>query len=266
MFLVNSLLKIIVILFIIFWKDNLLFSQVGCLNIISPDSGLIVSLNDSIIGTTPLNFIKVDSGSHKLSISNPQKGMWKYDDWEQQIQIYIGDTINIKPTFKQNFIIRSNPFDAQVFINDRYYGNTPLYLDFFPSNEILKIKKECYKPYSINLVHITSSSLNITLEPNEALHRTFQNEQFKKERRLQRNKKLTYSFLAFTVCSGLATAYFKNQAELKYNQYLTAGNLKDMNRYYNDTKKLDKISAISFTLFEASFALSFYFLIKAAGD
>ena len=257
--------KVITAFFVV-WCNSLLFSQEGFLKIESPQAGLIITLNDSIIGKTPLALLKINCGTYRLSVLNPQKGIWKNDDWLQQIQIVAEDTTIVKPVLKQKLIIRSNPFDAQVLIDNKYIGNTPIYLDLPPSKErVLIIKKERYKPYLINLLNNTPSTLNITLEPITKLQKSFHKIQVKKEKKFHQNKKLTYTLMAFTICTGFATAYFKNQAELKYEQYLIAGNIEDMNRNYNDTKRLDKISSVSLGIFEVSFVLSFYFLIKTVG-
>lgn len=259
----ESYLEITIIFVVAILLNNLLFSQEGFLKIECRQSGLIVTLNDSIIGTTPTAILKIKSDTYQVSVLNPHRGIWKQNDWTQQIQILPGDTTVVNPIFVRQLIIRSKPFDAQVFIENQFVGNTPLYLDLpLSKNGMLLIKKECYKPLLVNPATIASSSLLVTLEPYNDLHRSLTLNKKLKEKKFNRNKKLTYSSLALTISSGFIAAYLKNQAELKYEQYLTAGNLQDMNRYYNDSKRLDKFSSISLGIFEASFLLSFYFLIK----
>ena len=256
----------LIILLILFCCNPLLFSQDGFLKIDCSEVGLTITVNDSIIGTTPSAIFKLNCGAYELSVANPQKGMWKHDDWLQQIQIYHEDTTVVKPIFQQALTIRSTPFNAQVLLDNQPIGNTPLYFNLPSSkNGILIIKKKFYKPYQVNLLDHNISTINVTLEANSKLAGLFHKIQYPKKTKFQRKKKLIYSLLAFSTCSGFVAAYLKNQAELRYDQYLTAGNLEDMNRYYNDTKRLDKISSISFGIFEVSFVLSFYLLIKTTG-
>ena len=253
----------IIIFLTIAYPNRPLFSQQGFLKIDSPEFGLIVTLNDSLAGTTPLELLKIDCGPYELKISNPKKGLWKNNDWLQQINIVANDTTTVKAVFNRTIIIRSTPYDAKILLDNKHIGNTPLYFELPSSNNrLLLIKKKYFEPYRIDLFKNPVSTINVSLKPIGNLPNHFHNIQFQKEKKLQRNKKLAYALMAVAICSGLATVYFKDKAELKYNQYLTAGNVKDMNRYYADTKKFDKIYSISLGVFEVSFVLSFYFLIK----
>ena len=56
---------------------------------------------------------------------------------------------------------------------------------------------------------------------------------------------------------------WKDQADEKYQQYLVAGSLSEMNKYYNEAKKYDRYTYISAGVLQGFFALSFYFLMKS---
>lgn len=248
---------------LLFWVVPALFCQTGFLKIDVEQTDLTVTLNDSLLGVTPLPILELKSGIYEFAISNPYKGLWKHDDWIQKIEIHPADTTVIKPTFKRSLILMTNPFDAQVFFNNQHLGNTPQYFDL-PDDKKgqLLILKESYKPFVINLDTVTASTLKIDLTRNIELQRSLAFNTINKEMKIQRHKKLTYSLMALTIASGFASVYLKNQAEKNYNQYLRAGNLKDMNRYYRNAKNFDKYSSVSLGVFEVSFAFSMYLLIK----
>ena len=145
-------------------------------------------------------------------------------------------------------------------------GDTPLYIDKLELNNIpLTIKKEHYKPLQINPTSIELSSIYVKLEPTIDLKKIDGIKINQKKRNVHRNKILTYSLLALTIGSGFTATYLKYQANLKYDLYLAAGNPQDMNRYFSESKKLDKYYSISLVLFEVSFGLSLYFLVKKVG-
>jgi len=238
-------------------------TQYGYLTVTTPHIGLEVAIDDSAVGNTPISLLKLKAGNHKVAVSNPQKGLWDYDDWTEQIQITDGDTVTVSPKFKSKLIIRSTPFDANVLLNNQYLGTTPLFMDL-PTDKtgLLEINKAHYQPYQIEVHDVTASTIDVKLEPIRDVHNSFQKMKLNRERTLKRNKTVMYSLMAVSVCSGFATAYFKNKAEEKYDLYLKAGTPGEMNRYYSDTQKLDNIYSVSFATFEVSFAFSIFYLIR----
>jgi len=83
------------------------------------------------------------------------------------------------------------------------------------------------------------------------------------QKRQSHYRKLTYGMWGLSVLTGLATVYFKDQADEKYRQYLVAGSLRDMNKLFNDSRRFDQYSNISLGAVQRCFMLSFYFLIKS---
>ena len=255
--------KLTLILIVCFpYFNTALFSQTGYLKIVSPDSGLIVAINDSIIAKTPVKPLKLMKESYRIVVSNPRKGLWHHNDWTTEVTIEPGDTLIVEPEFKKNVIIRTQPFDAGVYLNDQYLGTTPLYCEIDdPANSVLLIKKLNYESVTIETDTLKKTTINIELNPIDAqpplvLQGSSSNEI------ISSNKKWVYSLFAFTIASGFSAAYLKDRADKKYNQYLSAGSLRKMNKYYDDSKKLDMYSSISLGLFEVSFVVSLYYLIK----
>ncbi len=239
-----------------------LYSQTGFLKIVSPDTGLTISINDSVVAKTPSKPILLTIGRYRLVVSNPQKGLWRHNDWTKAITIKPADTLIIEPEFTKNFIIRTNPFDAGVYLNDQYIGATPLYCEIpDPANAVLLIKKLDYEFVTIKPDTLKSSTIVIDLTAMEDQPLLIlQSNQH--DNKVSSNKKLIYSVFAVTLASGFTAAYLKDMADKKYNQYLSAGSLSKMDKYYNDSKRLDMYSSVSLGLFEVSFVVSLYYLIK----
>lgn len=256
-------LKFILIIIIVFsWVNTTLLSQTGYIKIVSPDSGLIVTIDDSVFAKTPSEPFALEKGNHRIGVSNPRKGLWHYNDWTSEVTIEPGDTLIVAPEFKKNIIIRTNPFEAGVYLNDKYLGTTPLYHEVDdPANSVFLLKKLNHVSFIIETDTLTKSTINIELKPIEeqlplVVQGYLQNEV------ISGNKKVVYSLFALTIASGFSAAYLKDRADKKYSQYVSAGSLHKMNKYYDDSKKLDNYSSISLGLFEVSFVVSLYYLIK----
>ena len=237
---------------ILFFCHGIVFSRTGYLRVDCPVPGLKVMVNDSTVGITPLGIIQLKNGNYRLTVQNPRRGVWRNDDWQQQIKIAPNDTLAVTPRFPKHRILRSQPFSAQVFCNGDLLGTTPLLLDLSTINcQTLILKKDNYKPLHLRLNELTTSS--VTLQP---LH-----VKSAPEPEIRRQKILSYTLLALTISSGFASVYLKNQADQKYEQYLTAGDITTMNKYFNEARNYDKLSGIAFGMFEINFVLLFYSLM-----
>ena len=74
---------------------------------------------------------------------------------------------------------------------------------------------------------------------------------------------LALGFFGAAVLCGGATLHFKNQADEAFDKYQTANTPDLMNKYFDETRKYDTYSSISFGGFQVSLLASVYFLIKS---
>lgn len=240
----------------------------GFLKIESDSIGIEVRLNNKLLGYTPLPIISLLPGNYLISAVHPHPYLWGNFDWQDTIKILSNDTLIVQPKFKTFFFIRTNPFGAEVFLNNELQGNSPLSLLIYSKNNLqqLLIKKEGYKDYFINLNEISNNFLNVSLTKNNSLQSLKEFNEQKQRKLKNRYRKLAYSFWGLSIVSGLSTAYLKDQADEKYQQYLVAGSLSDMNKYYNESKRFDRYSYVSVGILQGCFALSFYFLMKSLNE
>ncbi len=64
------------------------------------------------------------------------------------------------------------------------------------------------------------------------------------------------------VVSGAVSAYYKLQANEAYDQYRRSLDQSSIQYYYDQTKKYDTYSTISFVIFQGSFGWMIYKLIR----
>ncbi len=221
------------------------------------------TVDDSLFRTPVTMPVVVDTGLHNICVFNPRRGTWQYNDWTTSVYIEPGDTVSVSPEFTRPLTIQSDPFDARVFLNDSLLGTTPLYINLPPSaSGNLIIEKQLYLPIQIALDSLNSGILKVELPRDNDAYLLFQKTFNKQRQTFNRRKITTYSLMALTLCTGVTTAYLKEKAEKKYEQYLHSSDIETMNRYFAETRRMDKYAGISLGIFEVSFTLSFYYLFK----
>jgi len=228
---------------------------------VGPHYNLVI--DDSATTIPNPAIIPVDSGWHDIKLLNPRRGIWNYNDFNIRLHVPPGDTISIAPTFSRPFSIHSDPFDADVLLNGQFIGTTPLHIEL-PDTVTgqLAIQKSRYLPVLLAVDSLAGGIINIQLPPDTEAQQLFEKMFTRKKRTQQQRKTITYSLMALTLCSGFTTAYLKDRAEQRYEQYMKAGDTENMDHLYRETQRLDRYAGISLGVFEVSFTLSFYFLIK----
>ena len=240
------------------------YEHKGYLKIETSRTGIEIHLDQERLGFTPLPVLELEPGNYELTALHPNRYVWGNLDWQQRIQITPDDTLIIKPDFSKILSLRSSPFGADVFVNSQFLGKTPLNLIVSNhENGIVKLKKEGFLDYSISLDEITTNFLNIALIEKKSDFNLITVDWNHQRDIKKRYRRLTYGLWGLSILTGLTTVYFKDQADQKYEQYLRAGSLQDMNKYFQDSKNYDKYANISAGVLQGCFLLSFYFLFKS---
>lgn len=256
------LLQLIALLLILF--PALLYGQeISYLKVETDSAGIAILCDGQMLGATPLPVLSLPAGTHQIVALNPKRFLWGNPDWSRQLNFAPAETLIITPKFQTQVFIRTEPFGADVYINDIWQGTTPLIMLLDEINEQqFMVKKDGYETQSLQFdpgrsnqvkLHLAKKSANAERNDSKAIQRTAQ----------VRYRRLTYGLWGMAILTGLAAVHFKDRADEKYQRYLQAGSLKDMNRYFNDTRRLDRYSNISLGAVQGCFVLSFYFLIKS---
>lgn len=255
--------RFLCVFFVIELTSNV-FSQTGYLHIDTAYEQLTVSLDDRIIGSSD-DVHEIPVGNYTLSITNPNRGYWMFDDYACPIEITARDTLTIHPVFTRTLSIRSMPHAAQVYFNGKLIGSTPLYYTLTDTTRgTFEVSKEAYHSRLIDLSDIQTGGIYLYLDPIFEIMREQQESLHREQREHVRKKRIAYAYAALAAASGISAAYFNHQSDLKYHAYRRTGDLEKMDRLYDQSIKYEKISKASLGIFQVSFALSFYQLIQIA--
>ena len=141
------------------------------------------------------------------------------------------------------FLLNSSPQDAQVYFNDSLVGKTPLFIKTNFRN--LTLRKSGYDDLEISSEEIRTGKI------------FFMNYQVPEEEKNFFEKDIFKILTAGIVILGATTAYFKLEADKKYDEYQFTGD----SELLDDIRKYDRISAITFTALQINFGLLLYFFL-----
>jgi len=199
---------------------------------------------DDIFITDGNNFItELDSGIHTIHITDD---IWK---WNSKSII---DTLNIidyrdldlKYSFKDQILLDTDPQDVYVFKSDSLIGFTPLLLDQGRGEYILK--KNDYLTKNISFQEISSGE-----KPELQFVGQEKSENFY-------NTTLFKVLVGTALTLGATTAYYKLEADKKFDEYQITGN-PDL---LEQTDRYDVISGATFVALQINFGLILYLFLS----
>jgi hypothetical protein len=238
----------------------------------SKQSGMPVIVDGKDVGFTPLHHWSLPPGKHEIAVRRSQPESWLDFDWVETCSLAAGDTLYLVAKFQKGYSISSTPFGAEVYVNGVLQGTTPLVLRL-PGEETahVELRKTGYQSAPLHVGKpaegIAPTRLYaVTLKPETDLTMMPEVEKSSRRLHLSRNRRISLAAAGLSLASGVAAILLKDKADHFYEQYLTASLPENREMYYQRTKDYDRYSGIATAVFEASFAVSFYFFLKSTAE
>lgn len=213
------------------------------LKIYSDIDNVNIFINDSLAGGSKNFATEIEPGNYVVkALENSAK-------WDSKAFI---DTINVKDCseisltyfFRNEVLLDTDPRNAVVFREDSLIGFTPLLVN--PQFDMLLLQKTDYLSREI-----FPSDLN----PGNKIKLEF----IGKEKSESFYGSTLFKILAGTALAlGAATAYFKIEADNKFDEYKITGDPELLEQ----TDRLDIISAVTFVALQIDFGLIIYFFLS----
>ena len=245
-------------------------SQPAVISIEAPKLSLPVLIDGREVGFTPLRHWPLPPGKHEIAVKRASSESWLDFDWVESCSLDAGDTLQFVAKFFKGYSLNSTPFDAEVYMNGVLQGTTPLVIRL-PEGEVaqLEFRKAGYKALSLPIGKGSRDDLpetrfyHVTLAIEKELTLAREVEQSRRLFRMSRDRKISWAAAGVSLASGVAAILLKDKADRFYEKYLTTGAPAQRDRFYQRTKDYDRYSGIATTVFETSFAVSFYFFLKS---
>jgi hypothetical protein len=258
-----------------FFATTFVFAQpngsphLAFISIEAKQAGLPILIDGKEFGFTPLQNLPLPPGQHEIAVKGARPESWLDFDWVETCSLRAGDTLKFVARFQKGYSLNSTPFGAEVYANGVLQGTTPLVLRL-PEGEMadIEIRKTGYQSEQLQIGRVDEGvsemrlfALALQPEKNVATLREF--ELSRRRMHLSRNRRISLVAAGLSLASGVTAILLKDKADHFYAQYLTAGLPAKREMFYQRTQDYDRYSGIATAVFEASFAVSFYYFLKS---
>jgi len=213
------------------------------LTILSQPEQVQVRLDLVIIGTTPIHRLKISPGAHSIEALSPYDGLWNIANITKSFAVKSGSDTTIHIRFQRPVAINSIPYAARLIRNDLILGLTPLMIPFDDNRgkEFL-LEKEGYR--SFRFVLEKPKNYLFELQPIQPEIAVEERPSFTYSL-LHTRLKSKFIFLTGTVATHWLAFYFKNVADENYDKYARTADPRLMKKYWDETRKYDRLSDIT---------------------
>jgi hypothetical protein len=240
----NLLIKILFsFLLILLFKQSFAQDCKATLYINSDIDEINILINDDLAGETNNFQTEIELGNYIVTVTENSK-KWNAKSFSDTIKITDCNDITLNYFFKDEVLLDTDPQNVYVFRNDSLLGYTPLMVKSNFKSLILQ------KPDFL--------SREITFDD------FYSNDKIKLDFIGEKNDGSFYESTIFkvlvgtAVALGAATAYFKLEADNRFDEYKVTGD-PDL---LKQTDRLDVISGVSFVALQLNFGLIIYLFLS----
>jgi hypothetical protein len=221
------------------------------------DSAAVI-IDSNQVGFTPLTITSITPGLHLLKLIHPDPANWLTSNISDSIILHTGDTRTLRYAFDTRFVVASQPYGAEVLVNDSLVGTTPLVLrtTSMLDRGTLRIRKPEYEEALIEVNDQSRGFVPVTLKKKwgyDGGGSSMLNEITKKNSSFR-----LYLVGATAIVSGATAAFCKIKADDRYNAYQQTG----VPSLLSETNRLDTISAVALIATQLSLGLFTYFMLS----
>ncbi len=228
------------------------------LTIRSTPKGAKVMVDSAVVGTTPVEHISLSPGKHIVQVFPPDNGVWNITAQTFTVTLSAGQDTTLKVTFQRPLFITSIPPQATIWLDSLNLGTTPEYLPFeMVHGKTLTLTKNGYMPYTVTIR--SPQSLTLHLQRKQG---------FTEKRRPpllnivpHNHQTAKFTLMATTVISHWAAFLLKRRADYYYDRYQHTAQPNEIEYYWNQTRKFDRMSDIALGLSYASLSAFLYLVI-----
>jgi len=233
--------------------------SLGVLSVSSNPSGADVYLDSLYVGKTPIRGYALPEGSYRLKIYYPSVFAW--DALSREDTVSISSQGRSEKVYQLGTVLRiqSVPDGGSVLYRGNELGITPLFLAS-PAQlrgEIV-VQKDGFVPQRLAIGENENITLAARLQPQLATTNLSAPEVLAESRMVGPSHWLTYASGSAMIVSGVVSAYLKDQANRKFDQFLLTRDP----ALLASTRRLDRGAAASLVVTQISFALLSYLLLS----
>ena len=231
--------------FLLFFLFNAEYYSQDCLAelIIESDIEYVeIFINNISVGVGSRFSMKLENGDYVITV-NENSDRWDARSFTDTLHITDCNEIKLNYNFRSEVLLNTKPQNVSVFNKDSLIGFTPL---FIPADlEKVYLQKPGYLAKEVLPDEIYSTQ-KITLDyiGEEKKESIFEGTLFK-------------VLVGSAVLLGASTAYFKLEADKKFDEYIITGDRKILDQ----TNRFDVISGVTFVAMQINFGVIIYLFL-----
>lgn len=234
------------------------------ISVVASQPGLPVLINGTPAGVTPLQYLAVPAGEYEIIVRQSRAESWLDADWVEKCRLAPGDSLLVRPQLRRGYLINSIPYGAEVFVEHVYHGATPVVVHVSEDRSVsVEVRMRGYQDFVVTLDSAAQRLWHVTLVEDPEYAAVRRQEQRQRGARRQHFRRLALLAGGASAISGVSAVLLKRRADRFYEDYLTAGELTELNALYKKTSTYDEYAGLAFTIFEVSFGLSFYWFLRS---
>lgn len=235
----------------VFPQDDAL--TVGYLTVQSTQRDIRVYDDTLFLGTTPLSDVPLRTGYHILRYVRSEKNDWSAAVAADTLFVMAGERIEKKISLPANYHIISEPFGAEVVIDDSVVGITPCFISLLNPPRAVLLRKPGFSSEEVLFTENTRR-MYVVLSPQSGESETIS---YLVRESTDADVPM-YLTATATIISGVSAVYFKVKADNVYAEYRLTGN----EALVRQVKHYDTISGISLAVSEISLGFLTYLLLS----
>ena len=216
--------------------------------------GAIISIDGVVVGSAPITVDSLMPGSRHVKIVHPERGDWMPRAIEDTIQVEPDVPLLREYRFEPRFVLRSDPYGAEVQMGDSVLGTTPLELEPSHDRTVVTLTIPGYEAQTTDLADATPGIVMVRLRPLDGVE----------EDGIAGTEAggpgvipLVLSGASAIIAGGIS-AHFKANADEQYDRYLQTADLANL----DETRRLDGLAAVSLIASQISLGLFVYLLVS----
>jgi len=233
--------------------------SLGVLSLSSDPAGADVYLDSLYVGKTPIRGYTLREGSYRLKLYYPSVFAW--DAVSREDTLSISARRRSEKVYELGTVLRvqSIPEGGSVMYRGNDLGVTPLFLTSPVQlrGEIV-VQKEGFMPQHLAIGGSENILVAARLQPERGRAGLLPSEVLAESKAIGPSHWLTYASGSTMIVSGVISAYLKDQANRKFDQFLVTRDP----ALLASTRRLDREAAASLIVTQISFALLSYLLLS----
>ncbi len=216
------------------------------------DSSIVI-IDGTIVGKSPVTIDSLSSGLHEVRLLHPDLENWFAPVIVDSVNLLPGEDRDLVYRFDRLYNIRSDPSGAEVLVDGKLVGTTPLFMEARDNDSLMMVRKRGFGTSVIDPARAERGVVDVKLEPITSGG----GEPLLIEPAERPVLPLILSG-ASSILAGGFSAYYKVKADEVYQEYLLTGAPAKLAA----TRKLDNVAGIALGASQIYLALFSYLLLS----